>query len=155
MLKATYFSLFLLLAGLAIAAAQIRANTERSARQLAITGEAKTIEYQGRQREYRIHVPKSVDKDRAVPLVLFLHGGAGTAEQASRMGMTQVADRHNFIVVYPNAIDKHWHDGRDYPRCPGCDARYGSLGAGSRTAVHAPDQSLATSRRDNGTADRR
>ncbi|NND99303.1 MAG: prolyl oligopeptidase family serine peptidase [Pirellulaceae bacterium] len=78
----------------------------------ASTGQSVTLLHHNREREYRIHVPASYDSNRPVPLVVFLHGGGGNSAQGSRMGMTTVADKHGFIVVYPNAIEKHWNDGR-------------------------------------------
>jgi polyhydroxybutyrate depolymerase len=105
--------LFLVIAAIAGTAVFAQNRIDITAVQkLGVTGEPKTLEHQGRKREYRMHVPKSIDGSRPVPLVLFLHGGGGTAEQASRMGMTQVADQNDFIVAYPNSIDKHWNDGR-------------------------------------------
>lgn len=77
------------------------------------TGVERTLVHAGRVREYRLHVPAGLDADRGAPLVLFLHGGGGTADLASRMGMTPLADLNGFVVVYPNAIDHHWHDGRE------------------------------------------
>jgi polyhydroxybutyrate depolymerase len=92
-----------------------QSHAQRSARrwQGGVTGVRNSVEHEGRERHYRIHVPQQIREDQPVPLVLFLHGGGGTADVASRMGMTTVADRHGFIVVYPEAIDKHWNDGRD------------------------------------------
>lgn len=87
------------------------------------TGERQTIEQGGMERVYRIHVPASYDGTEAVPLVLFLHGGGGDADVGSRMGMTPVADQHDFIVVYPEGINKHWNDGRDSVRFREHDAK--------------------------------
>ena len=77
------------------------------------TGKLVQFEHQNRQRRYRIHVPEAYDKTTAIPLVVCLHGGGGNCDQGSAMGLTPVADRHNFIAVYPNAIQRHWNDGRD------------------------------------------
>ncbi|WP_417735552.1 alpha/beta hydrolase family esterase [Rosistilla oblonga] len=81
----------------------------------AQTGVAVTFEHQGQTREYRLHVPESLESGELVPLLVFLHGGGGNARLASVMGFSKLADREKFIVVYPNAIDKHWNDGRDSP----------------------------------------
>lgn len=80
------------------------------------TGQRKTFDHGDFQRAYRIHVPESYDGSEAVPLVLMMHGGGGDADQGSKMGMTPVADKHNFIVVYPEGMNKHWNDGRDSVR---------------------------------------
>lgn len=81
------------------------------------TGETVVIEHDGRQREYRVFVPRRIKrKEDQVPLVICLHGGGGNASQVSRMGMSGKATEHQFIVAYPNAIDLHWNDGRDTQR---------------------------------------
>ncbi|MEC9117670.1 MAG: alpha/beta hydrolase-fold protein [Planctomycetota bacterium] len=74
------------------------------------------IEHAGLQREYRIHLPKNTEDKERLSLVICLHGGGGNAENFSAMGMSDVADRHGFIVVYPNAINGHWNDGRESER---------------------------------------
>jgi len=77
------------------------------------TGVRDVIEHDGKDRYYRLHVPESVSGSKEpVPLVVVLHGGGGTAEQGSKMGFTAVADSEGFIVVYPEATDGHWNDGR-------------------------------------------
>jgi polyhydroxybutyrate depolymerase len=48
------------------------------------------------------------------PLVVALHGRLGTGEgQESLSGLTAVAKREGFTVVFPDGIDKSWHDARD------------------------------------------
>lgn len=77
------------------------------------TGVEVSFQHDGEDRDYRIHVPDGYDSKEKTPLFIFLHGGGGNSAQSSGMGLTPVADRHGFIAVYPNAIDKHWNDGRD------------------------------------------
>ena len=77
------------------------------------TGELVNFTHDGREREYRIHVPIAVRERKKIPLVVCLHGGGGNADQGSKMGLTAVADRHGFIALYPGAIDRHWNDGRN------------------------------------------
>ena len=69
------------------------------------TGSKIKIEHAGLQREYRIHLPKNTEDKERLSLVICLHGGGGNAEKCSAMGMSDVADRNGFIVVYPNAIN--------------------------------------------------
>jgi len=46
-----------------------------------------------------------------------LHGGGGTGYGMPRFtGFNAIADRENFIVVYPDGIEKHWNDGREPKR---------------------------------------
>ncbi|HEX2190210.1 MAG TPA: PHB depolymerase family esterase [Longimicrobiaceae bacterium] len=49
------------------------------------------------------------------PLVLALHGSMGDAgqmRQATRYGFERLADRHGFVVVYPEGYENHWNDCR-------------------------------------------
>jgi polyhydroxybutyrate depolymerase len=49
-----------------------------------------------------------------VPLVFSFHGGGGDAEQAEKFTrFDPVSDREGFIVVYPDALNKNWNDGRN------------------------------------------
>jgi polyhydroxybutyrate depolymerase len=42
-----------------------------------------------------------------------LHGGGGTGKGMVKLtGFNAVADRENFIIVYPDGFEKHWNDGR-------------------------------------------
>jgi polyhydroxybutyrate depolymerase len=99
-----------LLAFPSVAAGQI----QRTKPQL--TGSKIKILHAGLQREYRIHLPKNTEGKERPSLVICLHGGGGNADKFSAMGMSDVADRHGFIVVYPNAINGHWNDGRESER---------------------------------------
>ncbi|MFC1825153.1 alpha/beta hydrolase family esterase [Thermodesulfobacteriota bacterium] len=72
----------------------------------------KTIEHDGRSREYYMHVPSSYH-GMGVPLVLVFHGGGGTAERFARYtGFNEISEENGFIVVYPQGINSHWNDGR-------------------------------------------
>jgi polyhydroxybutyrate depolymerase len=69
----------------------------------------------GISREYTIHLPPASNEKASVPLVLVFHGGGGNNKQVQRyMQMDPIADRENFIVVYPNGIGKQWNDGREF-----------------------------------------
>ncbi len=66
----------------------------------------------GVQRQYIVHRPTSLTGATAVPLVVMLHGGFGSADQAQRAyGWDAAADRHGFVVVYPNGIGRTWNAG--------------------------------------------
>jgi polyhydroxybutyrate depolymerase len=55
------------------------------------------------KRTYLIHVPKSYDGRKPFPVVLAFHGGGSIAEQMVKFcGLNETADKHGFIVVYPN-----------------------------------------------------
>jgi polyhydroxybutyrate depolymerase len=63
----------------------------------------KSLESEGRQRKYIVHLPPSYDGSHPFPLVLVLHGGTGNALQTEYMsGMSQTTDQGGFIAVYPN-----------------------------------------------------
>jgi polyhydroxybutyrate depolymerase len=60
----------------------------------------------GRDRSYLLHLPSPLP-NRPLPLVVVLHGGGGSAEDAARMtGFDAEADRQGFIVVYPEGTDR-------------------------------------------------
>lgn len=77
-----------------------------------------TLVADGRVRSYRIHIPPSLDAATAPALVIGLHGGnSNGADFETMTGLSPLADREGFIVVYPNAIGlyrekPYWNDGR-------------------------------------------
>ena len=65
------------------------------------------------ERTYRLHVPPSPAGRAPLPLVLALHGRLGTgAGQARLSHLDAVSDRHGFLVVYPDGLERSWADGR-------------------------------------------
>ena len=65
------------------------------------------------ERNYLLYTPKSYSSDNKAALVVVLHGGHGDAERAAEQtGFMPVADREGFLIVYPEAYDDHWNDGR-------------------------------------------
>jgi polyhydroxybutyrate depolymerase len=72
------------------------------------------------RREARLHVP-SAPAGKQLPLVVAFHGAGATGEFMERYsGLSQVADRNQFVVVYPNAAGSHpfWSLNDDYPNGP-------------------------------------
>jgi polyhydroxybutyrate depolymerase len=68
---------------------------------------AQSLMHAGRTRTYTIHLPRGISDERAFPLVIMLHGGAGNSEHAARMsGFSTLADQENFIVVYPDGTGR-------------------------------------------------
>ena len=91
-----------LVVAVALLAAGWLARDEAAAADLTIS-----IESGGRTRSALVHVPPSYTGAEPVPLVLLLHGGGGNGAQAARSyRMDAVADRENFIVVYPNGTSR-------------------------------------------------
>jgi polyhydroxybutyrate depolymerase len=73
--------------------------------------EVRKIALAGRERVYFVHKPGELGPK--APLLFFLHGGNGTApRRALQSGFNDIADRDQFIVVYPQGVDYGWNDGR-------------------------------------------
>jgi len=69
----------------------------------------------GVARSYRIYVPPDAAMRGRLSLLLVLHGGGGTG--VSMVGMTRagfhpLADRDGAVIVYPDALNNIWNDGR-------------------------------------------
>ena len=65
------------------------------------------------ERTYNVHICNAYNKARATPLVIMLHGGGGTGQGMAKLTtFNSVADKANFVVVYPDGIEGHWNDGR-------------------------------------------
>ena len=81
--------------------------------------EAITPTISGYQRTFTLYVPPNYTGDTAVPLVMLLHGRSGTgAGMAQISQMNTIAQRDNFIVVYPDGLQNQWNYGRDWPFYP-------------------------------------
>lgn len=73
----------------------------------------KSFEFERVKRTFLVHTPKNYDGKKDLPLVLNFHGGVGTGKQQERKtGFSHLADRENFIVVYPDGVNNQWNDGR-------------------------------------------
>jgi polyhydroxybutyrate depolymerase len=73
---------------------------------------ARTIEFQGRQRDWILHVPPGYDGATPVPLVLDIHGlSSNNQQQRGVSGIGAVADREGFLVVWPNGWNAAWNAG--------------------------------------------
>ncbi len=76
---------------------------------------AGSIEVDGYRRTYILHFPPTFNRNLFYPLVIALHGGGGSARAMIKLTegkFNELADQEGFIVVYPNAIRRHWNDGR-------------------------------------------
>ena len=64
----------------------------------------RTIVVQGKKREYVLHVPKS-PPGKPLPLVITLHGGAGSGPNVKGFSlMDPAADSNGFIAAYPSGM---------------------------------------------------
>lgn len=60
--------------------------------------------FENKEHTWYEYVPSSYDGTMAVPLVVALHGGSSTGDKfATNTMFHNIADRENFIVVYPEA----------------------------------------------------
>lgn len=80
------------------------------ANSLPVGSSEQQIVIDGISRDFRIFVPKGVSDD--APLVVMIHGGFGSAQQAEdSYGWDQAATSHGFVVAYPHAHDRAWNVG--------------------------------------------
>lgn len=74
--------------------------------------EEKSLEHNGKKRIWWEYAPIACKK-RACPLVLAFHGGGGRGDKLEKnIQMQSVAKKNEFVLVYPNALDENWNDGR-------------------------------------------
>jgi polyhydroxybutyrate depolymerase len=67
----------------------------------------RSLEVDKRPRTYIVHVPKSYDGSKPYPVVLVFHGGGSNAEGMVKFcGLNETADKHGFVVVYPNGTGR-------------------------------------------------
>jgi polyhydroxybutyrate depolymerase len=67
-----------------------------------------TISLGGHNRNYRLRMPAGLPA--SARLVVVLHGGFGSAEQAERSyGWDQLADSEKFVVAYPDGLNRAWN----------------------------------------------
>lgn len=71
--------------------------------------EDRTLEFAGRTRTYRLHLPDRVPTDKPLPLVVVLHG-AGANGQITELltGFSELADEKGFVAVYPDGEKGIW-----------------------------------------------
>ncbi|MEW5739764.1 MAG: PHB depolymerase family esterase [Myxococcota bacterium] len=70
-----------------------------------------SLESGGRTRTYLSWSPGKP----GAPLVVALHGRMGTAVGMEQLSaLTAIAKREGFTVVFPDGVDKSWHDARDW-----------------------------------------
>jgi polyhydroxybutyrate depolymerase len=64
-----------------------------------------TIDFGGGAREYLVHVPTGTEPGKRLPVVFNFHGGGSDAPaQKAYSQMDATADRHGFVVVYPQGV---------------------------------------------------
>jgi polyhydroxybutyrate depolymerase len=64
------------------------------------------IQHEGKNRSYRLYVPKNYEPDSPTPLVINFHGtGSNAEQQAFYSDMDSVADKKGFIHVNPQGLE--------------------------------------------------
>ncbi len=67
-----------------------------------------------RERHFTLLLPDGAPQGRPMPTVFALHGGLMNGRSMRRIfGLDEIAEQDRFAVVYPDAIGRHWNDGRD------------------------------------------
>jgi len=65
-----------------------------------------TMQIDGRERTFTVHVPPGYDPKKPMPMVLINHGLSQTGESIeSMLGANQVSDKEGFIAVYPDSVN--------------------------------------------------
>jgi polyhydroxybutyrate depolymerase len=78
--------------------------------------QAKQFAFAGEKRRYTIYLPASYheNKSKTFPIVFNFHGGGMTmTEQMFYSRMNEAAEKHQFIVVYPQGVKQDWNVGFD------------------------------------------
>ena len=74
---------------------------------------SKSLTHHSLNRDYHLYIPSSYRYSTAAPLVIALHGGGGNGHKMEKLShLSLLADQYGFIVAYPDAVDRHWNDGR-------------------------------------------
>ena len=111
----------LTLAGCGIAvrhAASVRDPTGAAGQVLPAGSSSHVIDVGGVRRTFFVYRPASLPA--AAPLVVMLHGGFGSAQQAQESyGWDAEADRGHFVVAYPDGLNRAWNTGGGCCGTPG------------------------------------
>lgn len=67
-----------------------------------------TMNFGGLDRSYRLYIPAGLASP--APLVVMMHGGFGSAQQAERAyGWDELANAAKFVVAYPDGVGRAWN----------------------------------------------
>lgn len=71
-----------------------------------------SLQVDGRERSYRVHVPPGYSPAVPAPVVMAFHGGWGTGKYMQKQSrMTEVSDTHGFLGVFPDGLHRTWNAG--------------------------------------------
>jgi polyhydroxybutyrate depolymerase len=83
-----------------------------SAAALGAGDQSLSLEHDGVERTYLVHVPRDLDPSLPVALVVDMHGLTSSAtQQAALSGWRRKADQEGFIVAHPQGLDASWNGG--------------------------------------------
>jgi len=73
-----------------------------------------SFEWNGETRNYYLHAPNNeYNAQVKFPLLIMLHGRLGSGIQVMEQStLNAFSDKENFIVVYPDGLNRSWADGR-------------------------------------------
>jgi len=64
-----------------------------------------TIPVEDAERNYWVHEPLSLEENQPVPLIIVMHGLGSKPQSMFKAGFNDLADRENFLVLYPELMD--------------------------------------------------
>jgi polyhydroxybutyrate depolymerase len=73
-----------------------------------------TLDFQGEQRRYQLHIPENYQSNQATPMVISLHGGGGNMRYQATdeyYGWISKSEQAGFIAVFPNGYSR-FRDGK-------------------------------------------
>lgn len=69
-----------------------------------------SLEHDGFDRQYTLHIPENYDGSTPVPLMVMLHGAGMTPVQMQLGGgFDEIADEQNVIMAYPGGLQLGWN----------------------------------------------
>ena len=75
--------------------------------------QTQNLEIDGLERKFYLFVPRGLDRGAKIPMLFVFHGGGGNPlSMDRRLGVTEIARKEKFIVVYPAGFGGNWNDGR-------------------------------------------
>jgi polyhydroxybutyrate depolymerase len=95
------------LACLSVTACMAHKNSDRN-KQLGPGDHMLSLNVNGQERSYIVHVPRRTDTRAPLPVVFMLHGGGGNAKGTMQeTGWSRKADQEGFLAVLPNALARN------------------------------------------------
>lgn len=71
-----------------------------------------TMQFDGRERTFRLFIPFGLKDGAKTPLVVALHGGLGSGDQfAAASRFERLAQDEGFVVVFPDGVSNTWNGG--------------------------------------------